>query len=385
MWSVLPLLVIIGLAQVGIRIAFDPFLHCTTDVRAAAIQPASSPVLLTVHIVNRGDAPVRYSCFGRPYPEGASFKTNLTDAKGNIREVSIFNDQDTPGSRHFGELPSGKSVDMPAMIIQGLPVGSYTIQVRGGQSTKVAIKDDPDLARKWDEELVAKISKGDPFADHVASILLRSKKARPALVGALVRGLSSEDEKEVERVANTLGSAQELPASAELTITKALRKHLELAKIGALPNTWILGSLATMASQIGTDTALEPVLELAHTPKLGGNAVWALGKFKQERAAKELRPFMKDENDKVEFRTAQRLAERKDPKALETLLVIANDPKNHWRKYSFETLLNYPNDPRVEKAIQNGVDNGDPSDPRVRVFAEIALRRLKELNPNKKP
>src|SRR5882672_12689087 len=203
-WShlrLLPVCFLIGATQGNICAGADPFVNCTTDASAPAIQPANSPVLLTVRIVNHGDAPLHYSnASGSPYPGAEGIlKAKITDGKGATEEISIFNDQDIGGSARPAKLPAGQSIDMPAMIIHGLPVGSYTIQVREGKSVKVTIKDDPDLARKWDEELVGKISKGDQFARHVASVLLQSKKGRPALVVALVRGLSSEDAKEVER------------------------------------------------------------------------------------------------------------------------------------------------------------------------------------------
>jgi hypothetical protein len=385
--KLLALAAFVGGIHVASALAADPFLHCTTDVRAPRIQPANSPVLLTVHIVNQGDAPVPYSiASGSPYPEACLFKARVIDAKDEVQEKSIFNDHDIVGSRWDRELPVGQSVDMPAMIIEGLPVGSYTIQVRGGKSVKVTIKDDPDLARKWDEELVAKIRKGDLFASHVGFLCLYSPEKQPAkqprqsFVEALLRELSSDDEKEAERIANTLSWTRQLPPKADAMIIKALRKHLESVEKRGSAKTSILSSLAAMAATIGTDEALEAVLDVAHTPDVRGVAVNTLGGFKQEKALQQLRLFLRDVDDGLEFRAARSLAERKDPQALETLLVIANDPKSRWRMYSFESLLKYPNDPRVEKAIKNGVDNGDPSNPQVRQFAEIALRKL---NPNK--
>jgi len=280
---------------------------------------------------------------------------------------------------------------MPAMIIHGLPVGSYTIQVRGGKSVKVTIKDDPDLARKWDEDLVAKIRKGDNFARHVGFLCLYSpekqpvKQPRQSFIDALLRELSCDDEKEADRIANTLSWTRQLPPRADALIINALRKHLDLAKKRGSAKTSILSSLAAMAATIGTDEALEAVLDVAQTPEVRGVAVSTLGSFKQEKAQKELRLFLKDEDDGLEFRAARSLAERKDPQALETLLVIANDPKSRWRKYSFESLLKYPNDSRVEKVIKSGMEDQDSPDPQVRQFAEIAFRKLKELDPNKKP
>jgi HEAT repeats len=315
---------------------------------------------------------VPYFTTGSSYPEACFFKAKIIDAKGEVQETSIFNDNDIPGSRWDRELPAGQSLDMPAMIILGLPVGSYTIQVRGGKSAKVTIKDDPEVARKWDEELVAKIRKGDSFANHVAF--------RPSLVNALVRELSCDNEKEAERVAYALNNTPQLPAKAEGIINQAIGKQLRLLKERGAAKTSILGALTSMAAQIGTDDALESVLAVARTPQVRDQAIRPLAAFKQEKAAEELRRFLKDENEDVQFRAAQSLADRKDPKALEILLTVAHDRKSRWRIYSFEALLKYPSDPRVEPAIKSGLND---ENVQVGQFAEIALRRLvREKEPN---
>ena len=122
-----------------------------------------------------------------------------------------------------------------------------------------------------------------------------------------------------------------------------------------------------MASQIGTDEALESVLKVANTRELRGQAIVPLAGFKQKKAADQLRLFLKDDDEDAQFRAAQRLAERKDPEAFKLLLTVAHDPKSRWRLYSFDALLNYPNDPRVKPAIKSGLDDADSQ---VRQFAE---------------
>jgi HEAT repeat protein len=266
------------------------------------------------------------------------------------------------------------------MIIHGLPVGSYTIQVRGGKSTKISIRDNAEVARNWDEDLVANIRKGDSFANHVAFLYLRGKHVRPSLVDALVRELSCDNEKEAERIAFALNNAPKLPAKAEGIINQAIQKQLRLVKERGAAKTSILGALTSMAAQIGTDDALDSVLAVARTPEVRSQAIGPLGGFKQEKAIKELRLFLTDQDEQLQFRDAQRLAERKDPSALDVLLTVAHDPKSGWRMYSFDALLKYPNDPRVEPAIKSGLD--DP-DSQVRQFAELALRRLADQKKQK--
>jgi HEAT repeat protein len=135
-----------------------------------------------------------------------------------------------------------------------------------------------------------------------------------------------------------------------------------------------------MAAQIGSDDALESVLTLAHTPEVRGTAIWPLGAFKHEKALKELRLFLKDENEEIQFRAAQRLSERKDSSALEVLLIFGNDPNSRWRAYAMDALLKYPDDPRVQPAIKSRLDDRDSF---VRQSAEFALRKLAKQEKQK--
>jgi hypothetical protein len=350
---------------------------CTTDVSAPASQPPNTPILITVTITNRGDAPVRYFSTGS-YPNPALFEGTITDALRQVQPLLMSNEEADPGSRWSRRLKPHESIDMPAMI-DPLPVGSYTIQVARGRIAKITIKDDMEVARKWDEDLLAKIRKGDPFADHVAYVYLQGKDPHPYLFDKLLQDLVSGDEVVAERAANTLYRARELPVKSEAIISQASAKYLRLLKERGFTKPSILGALAGLGSKIGTDGALESVLTLARTQEVRGNAVWALGKFKQEKAAQELRRLLKDESEELQFRAAQGLAERKDPAALDILLAVAHDPKSRWRAYSFESLLKYSDDPRVEPAIKTGLNNPDSF---VRQSAEFALRNL---HPAKKP
>jgi len=335
------------------------------------MQPTGTPILVTITATNQGDTPV--ICDVRvSYPKAGLFQAKITDAQGRVRELFLCKGEISGGSGRFGQLKPGASLDVPGWI-EPLPVGFYTIQVGQGKSAKVTIKDHIDVARKWDEDLLLKIRSGDPFANDLAYVCLRDKYARPSFIDGLLGDLSSDSEVEVERAASTLNRATELPAKAGAIIIRAMKKRLQLVKEGRSTKTWVLGSLAAMSAQIGTDEALESVIALARTKEVRGNAIWALGKFQQEKAALELRLFLNDQNEEFQFRAAQTLSERKDAKALEVLLAVAHDPKSRWRMYSFDALLKYPGDPRVEPAIKSGLNDADTQ---VRQSAEFALRQL---------
>ncbi len=356
----------------------NPPPHSSTVVRADATQPAGLPILLTVTVTNNGkEAIVYWTDFGH-YPPGFWFEARFTDARGKVHEARLSNDQGHPGSGGGRQIQPGDSVTAPAMMVP-LPVGSYTIQVWNGKSAVVTVKDDPQLARKWDQDILAKIRKGDPFGRYVACTYLAGKNPGKSLIHDLLQDLLSADEVIADRAADPLLRVRELPPNSEPIITKALRKHIGLVKERGSAKTSILTSLAALAAHIGTDNALESVLTLARNEEERGAAIAALGSFKQEKAIQELRLFLTDKNETLQFRAAQRLAERKDPAALDVLLAVAIDPKSRWRAYSFESLLKYSDDPRVEPAIKSGLNDPDSF---VRGQAEFALRNLR---PAKKP
>src|SRR5438093_12469317 len=81
MGSMLPVATLMGLTHLGMSVAGDPFLVCTTDVRAVLVQPANSPVLMTIRIANRSDAAIKFSiASGSAYPQASLFTAKITDA-----------------------------------------------------------------------------------------------------------------------------------------------------------------------------------------------------------------------------------------------------------------------------------------------------------------
>jgi hypothetical protein len=345
--------------------------QCLTDVTAESKQPASAPILLTVTIKNTGKQPVRYPLLmGKgEYPNAGWFKAKITDSVGDVQEAEMSNDLSDGGGGSGGlsQILPGQSIEMPAAIL-AMPAGVYKIQVREGRITQVTIKDDKELARKRTQEMLARIRKGDAFAQHVAG-----RYPTDELTEALCQELFSDDIQAANRAAIPLDRLQRLPPKSLEYIKKAMDKQLDLAKQGRLSQTGILSTLAYLASRIGSDEALEPVLSLAKTEGLGNAAIGALGTFKQEKAAKELHRFLNDDNEEIQLRAAQALARRNDPGALEILLIVGNNPKNRWRQFAIQELPKYSDDPRVEAAIKHSLD--DP-DSQVRKSAEFALRQL---------
>src|SRR5438552_11316325 len=137
--------------------------HCSMDAHAPTVQPTDTPILLTVTAMNQGEVPVIYD-IGGPYLDAGIFKARITNAQGLVREMFLCKGELRAGSRRLRQLQPGASIEIPAWI-EPLSAGSYTIQVGQGKSTEVTVRDDLDIARKWDQDLLTKIRKGDPFAN----------------------------------------------------------------------------------------------------------------------------------------------------------------------------------------------------------------------------
>jgi hypothetical protein len=341
------------------------------DVRTGDTQPSGVPILLTLTVRNVGDKPIYYGP-GVRYPPARYFRASITDTKEKTIERQLNNDEDGAISGPGGWINPGRSVDVPAAIAS-LPPGAYRIQVGNGKTAQFKVMDDARLTTKWERDLLSTIHRDDAFGIYVATTYLSAEQPSKALMDALLKDILSNDSELAYRAARPLATVRQLPASTTPLISAAMEKHIALAKRSGHSNPLVLASLAGLASSIGTDEALESVLTLAHTSEVRGNAIWALGSFRQEKANKELRAFLEDQDETLRFRAAQRLSDHKDPAALEELLRVAENPKSQWRMYAFDALLNYPSDFRVESAIKTGLD--DP-DSQVRQSAGLALRRL---------
>ncbi len=354
-------------------------------VRAQSIQPAGLPILITLNLTNVGTKPYYYLDQGTPaYPGGSHFLAVITDDSGTVRQAQMSNELSGAwggrgGSRVEVKPLHGQAIDVPVCIDPLVP-GSYRIEVKeaesvrdslivkGANRVRISVRKDSELAQKWEKDLLGRIRKGERFAQYVAETYASS-----SLIDLLLNELLSDDRQIVERAAFPLSRARKLPASSVPMISRAMHKHLAAAQNDSDVRVSILRMLADMLANVGSDEALEPVLALARTRLVRGESIWPLGGFSQEKATQELRRFLQDENKDLQFHAARRLSERKDPEGLEVLLNVANDPKSPWRRYSFDALLKYRDDPRVVPAIKRGLD--DPA-YHIRRSAESALGNL---------
>jgi hypothetical protein len=344
----------------------------STDVEADETQPAGAPILVRITLRNTGKTAISYWCGGpAKYPGAHEFSARLTNGQGKTREAVLSNGQFQMGSGAMHEIQPGQSVTLPAAL-EPLPAGSYSIQVGKGKPSKIIVKDSPELTRQREQDILKRVRKGEPFAQHVAA-----KFPTGPVTAALLQDLLSADQQVALQAAFTLERTEKLPADSGAIVNKAMRMHLDATEKKQNRETSLLSYLTFLAARAGSDEALSAVLTLVHSNMDGGtrgSAIGALGTFKQDRAAKALRDLLKDDIQEVRFAAARALGERKDPAAVEVLLAVAGDAGSRWRAYAYPALAKFPTDARVESAIKNGLRDEDQF---VRSQAEHALRELR--------
>jgi HEAT repeats len=341
-----------------------------TDIQAERTQPAGAPVLLTITLTNVGNSSRIYWCGGpASYPDASWYMARVMDEHGKSRELPLSNGQFHEGSGGIREVKPGEQVVFPAAF-DPLPAGSYTIQIGKGKSTFVTVKDDPERLRRRNHDILARIRKGEAFAQH-----LPATYPNKFLSDALLEDLRSEDDNVALQSASALFGYRELPGNAAARFNIAVRERLAC-------RSGMLNYVVLMAAEIGSDEALEPVLNVAHRgPDTGTReqAVHALRKFPQERATRELRGFLKDQEPEMRFQAALSLADRKDAAGLDQLLTLAAKAPDRWREDAYRALANFPDDPRVETALMNGSKDTDPS------VQSAANRALDTVRQARKP
>src|SRR5207248_3484052 len=129
------------------------------------------------------------------------------------------------GSGGISQLVHDQTIEVP-VCINPLDPGTYKIEVRESkrvesslnvktvQPIKVVVKNDPELAKKWEVELVARIRKGERFAQHVAASYPTN-----SLIALLLQELLSDDGQVVWRAAYPLLRVKKLPDNSAVLIS----------------------------------------------------------------------------------------------------------------------------------------------------------------------
>jgi hypothetical protein len=342
-------------------------------VEADEIQPVGAPIRIRITVTNTGKKPISYWSGGpEKFPQADLFEARITDGRGKTHKADLSNAQARMGSGGMLQIQPGESVTLPAAF-QSLPIGSYTIQVGNGKSAKVTVKDDPKLLQGYEQSVLNGVGKGEHLARHLAA-----KYPTEEITKALVNELLSDDQKVAFQAAYTLCRIKKLPADTGAMVNKAVRKNIDSEATQL--NYDVLQWLGFLAADVGSDEALSAVLLLIEKKRATGSVIYDMGKFKQERAVKALRDVLKDERLDIRFEAARTLAVRKDSAALDVLLQVAGNEQTMWRPYAFQALVNYPNDPRVKPALEEGLKDRDSF---TRGEAERALRQVQSKQKQK--
>jgi len=168
-----------------------------------------------------------------------------------------------------------------------------------------------------------------------------------------------------------------LPSNAIAMIGNALHERSG-PNGGGWSKLYTASSLVSLVARDGSDEALDWVLAWADGQKRcskRADAVEALEDFRQPRAAKALRAFLKDSDPDVRYGAAAALARRRDPSAIETLIAITGDKESPWGCMAYYLLAIFPNDPRVLPVIEAAAQD---SGARFHTQALSALESLRD-------
>ena len=267
------------LCQASCALAGGP--TATLQVIGDPVQPEGLPILLTLTIRNTGPEPIYFWRGGAgDYPDASHFAAAATH-QGNHRtwpweRLSNSNGQLAEAAGRLREIRPGQSVSFPAAL-RPFPAGSYRVVVAGepqgrsadghlidvwfpamvsDSSLRIDVLADGTLAQKREEQIIAKVRAGDPFAEHVAG-----RYSREAVWDALEKSLSGDDIVAAEGAIEAFWPDRNPPTEAAPTIAKAVRSHLKPINEGH--DEWMMHQLLHMARQLDTPEVGDAVSQLS--------------------------------------------------------------------------------------------------------------------------
>lgn len=358
---------------------------------------ANLPIAFRMKVANSGNVPFSYWCGGPGrYPPGDEFVAVIAAADGATKEYRLSNGQYTQGGSGSGiTIRPGDATWLP-VVLEPLPVGRYTLQqihcdARGSfprpgapmdvywpamsimPNQTFEVRDNPVAADRISLEMLARVRKYEPFAEHVASTY-----KIPAVMNAMLQDLESED-------STTAGIAAEFyfkvdshrPAEFMKILGRAISKRLG----EDIPDWNLLSLLGSLAEQEGTDEALGFVLKYVLDDRSVHHSRYVLQhlfNFSQPAATHALRRFIADPDRNVRFTAAVGLSKRLDPAAVPVLIAASQDVSHPDRSHALYRLADYHDNPQATAAVVAASHDPDEA------FRKTALSVLEMIERDRK-
>ena len=373
-WAVMFLLASWGCGVCGGELA------ATLDVTADPVQPAGLPILLTLSVRNTGTEPISYWCGAAGgYLNAGGFIANISYANGTrvilSERLSNSNGEFAWDAGRMHELRPGESFSFPAAL-RSLPAAKYSIRFSGDAQgrvenghfadlwfpqtssapLKVEVRKDEKLAAARDADLIAKLRKGDAFAQHVAAHF-----PRPEIRKALEQDLAGDDLIAAGSAIDTLWPDYNPPADAAPLIARAIRSHAKPINDGH--DEWLMHVLLQMSQPFSTKEVKAAVEQVAAARPAGRVHNYAQARLTDAALAalKESATTTTQDEDPVEDLLIHTLVKSADPKI---------------RARAYEALATYPHSPR---AVQTALDGLADPDRSVREAAEKTLDAIHRM------
>ncbi len=350
---------------------------------------AGLPLQLKLTITNTGKAPLEYWDFPRDgYPCAGGFVAAVTDASGHTRRYRLHNSEEGGGGGSMGSPDYTRKITATQVLpaaCDPLAPGIYSVAVSrkrdiayndgeavlgwpamSAKPLAIKIKDDPPAVAAAERDLMARAEK-EPFARHVVQVYAID----PLVKTRLLRFLNDDPEITSASFA-ILTHIRRLPAGGEAMLRRLASKYSNLKPSSR--NNDRLFDLGCIASNIGTDGAMEAVLVVARSNAdayARTLAVGRLGEFRQKKADAELLTLIAKKDTPVYSAAVYELADRRNPAALEPLLRAFKDKDKAFDRCVVVGLLSrFRTNPAARDVLTAALQ--DP-DPLLRTIAKIAL------------
>jgi hypothetical protein len=360
-WLVFGLLIVLSCAAA-------PLPSASLDIAGDPIQPADSPILLTLTVRNTGQVPISYWWTGPgDYPDAREFFALLNgDSTAGIPlAMELVNGQYRSGSGRRRNVLPGQSITFPvAMTPQ--PPGKYKIEIWGEPDGRrvngalkvmlwppthsvkpiwVEVREGSVPEHQRDEEVLAGVRANDAFYQYVSATW-----PRVAVRKSLLTDLIGGNIVVADRAAEGLWAGNPAPPLDETILAQAIVAHLQ--RPADVTDDGLMGKLLNACRDARSAPVTNALVRLMKSRKNEHtyNDVLAV------LAGRGSPP--KKRYDIGVFHVGPENAPP-DPAALEGYLALASSSDPHARTVAFEALGDYPDSAGARKALLAGQTDTD--------------------------
>ena len=352
----------IGLLM-ALSCAAAPLPSASLEIAGDPVQPADSPILLTLTVHNTGRVPISYWWTGPgDYPDADAFSAFVSgDGTAGIPlAMELVNGQYREGSGRRRDVPAGQSITFPvAMTSQ--PPGKYKIEIWGEADGRrvngalkvmswppthsvkpisVEVREGAGPEHHRDEVVLAGVRANDAFYQYVSAMWPRVAVRKSLLTDLIGGNIVAAD-----RAAEGLFAGGPVPPLDEAILAEGIIAHLN--RPADVTDDGLMDKLLWAAREARSAPVTNALVRLMKSRKNEHTYNDVLAVLARRVAAP------KTGYDIGAFHVGPENTSP-DPGALEGYLALASTSDPHARTVAFEALGNYPESAEARKALLVG-------------------------------